>query len=569
MEDGSAHNCLMETDVECKPRPDLTDTPLTGGLTWFVDGSSFKDETGTNHTGYAVVDNKKLIKSGKLPGNYSAQAAEIVALTEACRAAQGKEVTIYTDSQYAFSTLHIFATQWARRGMTTSTGKPVQHAALLTRLLEAVQLPKRVAICKCAAHTKNKDPVSLGNALADTEAKRAANGEMTKTYLSIQTSTPLPLEVLKDMQQLAPFTEQEAWRKAGANPNGLRTVNGKPCLPRSLFETVAKLSHGPCHVSRGGMVEIAERHFHAPGFSNYSKNFCRACLICCKNNPQGNLRPKRGQFPKAEHPFQILHMDFIELTKSQNNYKYCLVIVDSFSKWVEIVPSKTADAITVAKALCKSIIPYFGIPEKLYSDNGSHFVNDVIKEMSRHLKITLKNHCAYHPQSAGLVERTNGTIKNRLRKTMAETGRPWPECLDLVKMYMRIMPTSQGLTPFEIVHGRPFRLPLWEGEPVSEKTQTETTLAEWLVKLFREKEVQRTNNLPNDVVSPQESAVQPGDQVLIKVIKRKDWTSPRWEGPHQVILATPTAVKVEGRPTWVHQSHCKKLLPLEGKDKDN
>ena len=38
---------------------------------------------------------------------------------------------------------------------------------------------------------------------------------------------------------------------------------------------------------------------------------------------------------------------------------------------------------------------------------------------------------------------------------MAETGRPWPECPDLVKMYMRIMPTNQGLTPFEIVYGRP------------------------------------------------------------------------------------------------------------------
>ena len=175
------------------------------------------------------------------------------------------------------------------------------------------------------------------------------------------------------------------------------------------------------------------------------------------------------------------------------------MLVDPFSKWVEIVPSKQADAITVAKALCKNIIPNYGIPEKLYSDNGSHFVNDVIKLMSNHLKITLKNHCAYHPQSAGLVERTNGTIKNRLRKTMAETGRPWPGCLDLVKMYMRIMPTNQGLTPFEIVYGRPFRLPLWEGEPVLEKPQTETTIVECMVKLFKRKEVQRANNLPNDV----------------------------------------------------------------------
>lgn len=54
--------------------PDLKDTPLSGGLVWFVDGSSCRDGNGTNHTGYAVVDERK-VKSGKL--TYT-QAAEIV-----------------------------------------------------------------------------------------------------------------------------------------------------------------------------------------------------------------------------------------------------------------------------------------------------------------------------------------------------------------------------------------------------------------------------------------------------------------------------------------------------------
>ena len=61
--------------------------------------------------------------------------------------------------------------------------------------------------------------------------------------------------------------------KSGKPLDGLIMISGKPCLPRSLFEMMAKLSHGPCHVSRGGMVEIVERHFHAPGFNNYSKKF--------------------------------------------------------------------------------------------------------------------------------------------------------------------------------------------------------------------------------------------------------------------------------------------------------
>lgn len=60
--------------------------------------------------------------------------------------------------------------------MTTSTGKPVEHAKFLQNLLEAVLLPSKVAICKCPAHTRGTDPVTLGNVFAYKIAKEAALG---------------------------------------------------------------------------------------------------------------------------------------------------------------------------------------------------------------------------------------------------------------------------------------------------------------------------------------------------------------------------------------------------------
>lgn len=57
----------------------------------------------------------EIIKAEPLPPTYSAQAAELVALTEAFKLMK-EVVTIYTDSQHVFSTVHVFAQYWDNRG---------------------------------------------------------------------------------------------------------------------------------------------------------------------------------------------------------------------------------------------------------------------------------------------------------------------------------------------------------------------------------------------------------------------------------------------------------------------
>ncbi len=119
--DGEEHHCcLTALEQVCTPRPDLSDVPLENcENVLFVDGSAYKDpQTGQNKVGYAVTTEFEVVASGSLPAHYSAQAAELVALTEACKLMAGKCVTIYTDSHYAWfwstvETQNIFKVRWA------------------------------------------------------------------------------------------------------------------------------------------------------------------------------------------------------------------------------------------------------------------------------------------------------------------------------------------------------------------------------------------------------------------------------------------------------------------------
>ncbi len=84
--DGEEHHCcLTALEQVCTPRTDLSDVPLENcENVLFVDGSAFKDpQTGQKKVGYAVTTEFEVVASGSLPANYSAQAAELVALTEA------------------------------------------------------------------------------------------------------------------------------------------------------------------------------------------------------------------------------------------------------------------------------------------------------------------------------------------------------------------------------------------------------------------------------------------------------------------------------------------------------
>ena len=73
-----------------------------------------------------------------LPQGWSAQRAELWALVQVLKYAQGRGINIYTDSKYAFATLHVHGAIYKERGLLTARGTENKSKDENLQLLEAV-----------------------------------------------------------------------------------------------------------------------------------------------------------------------------------------------------------------------------------------------------------------------------------------------------------------------------------------------------------------------------------------------------------------------------------------------
>ena len=115
-------------------------------------------------------------------------------------------------------------------------------------------------------------------------------------------------------------------------------------------------------------------------------------------------------------------VNFTEVKPGKYDYKYLLVFIDTFSGWVEAYPTKHEIAQTVVKKLLEDILPRYGFPAMIGSDNGPAFISQVTQAVAKAIGAVWKLHCAYRPQSSGQVERMNRTLKETLTKLSIEIG---------------------------------------------------------------------------------------------------------------------------------------------------
>uniref|UniRef100_A0A669D272 Gypsy retrotransposon integrase-like protein 1 n=1 Tax=Oreochromis niloticus TaxID=8128 RepID=A0A669D272_ORENI len=321
-------------------------------------------------------------------------------------------------------------------------------------------------------------------------------------------------------------------------------------LPQALRHKVMELGHSVPWAGHLGFHKSLHRiasRFVWPGMYTELQQFCKSCQICQLTLNKGVARAHLQPLPVIETPFERIGMDVVgPLERSSSGNRYILVICDYATRYPEAFPLRSVKARQVANCLLQ-LFSRVGIAKEVLTDCGTNFQSKFLQQVYRLLGIKGIKTTPYHPQSDGLVERFNQTLKNMLRKFVTETGSDWDQWLPyLLFAYREVPQASTGFSPFELLYGRQVRGPLdllkeqWENpEPdgdnviayvlkMRERLEQMSMLAQQNMKMAQNKQKTWYDK------KARERTFQPGQQVLLLLPTTDSKLLARWQGPYKI-----------------------------------
>lgn len=419
-------------------------------------------------------------KFTKTEFNYATFDKELLAIHQAIdhfrHYIEGRKVRIFTDHK---PLIHAFV-------------KPENRSPRQTRMFSFI-----AEFADKLEHISGKD-----NIVADTMSR-----------LECETVDPFSDDKLAEAQKNEEAEIREFCEKKKLEPVFLTLNSGKrllcisekgklrPFVPTSCRHTVFKLVHSLSHPSiRQTRKQIANRYYW-PSMNTDISEWSRTCTDCQTSKIQTHFHVPPIPIPVPEQRFAHINIDIVgPLPRAVNGTKYLLTVVDRFSRYPEAYPLVTITAEDVAVTLWREWFTRFGIPEKVYTDQGVQFESSLFKTFCKILGTEHIKTLPYNPRANGLVERFHRTLKAAI---MARNN-TWYEDLPYVLLGIRTT-TKEDIkaSPAELVFGKNPRLP---ADIIPD--QNSTTDTEKFLKDLR-RNIKETHSTPTRVEYPTQQFIVP------------------------------------------------------------
>ncbi|XP_040157579.1 uncharacterized protein K02A2.6-like [Anopheles arabiensis] len=347
------------------------------------------------------------------------------------------------------------------------------NADVLSRLIQNHAKPEPEYVIASASLEEDLEAVVI-NAISsfpltfrDVEIKTQSDPVLRQVYTHIKKGWPTNVSY---GSELARYHDR---RESLSAVNNCILFGERVVIPKLLQkQCLSQIHHGHPGIQR--MKALARSYMYWPSMDRDITewvNSCHACQAAAKSPPSTD----KTSWPKSSAPWQRLHIDYAGPLKGE----WYLILVDSFSKWPEIVQtSNTSSAATIA--ILRSIFARFGMPMTLVSDNGTQFCSIEFERFCKKSGIIHVRTAPYHPQSNGQAERFVDTFKRAMRKIEVD-GYTVRESLDIFLQTYRSTPNAcleGSKSPAEIMLSRRPRIPLDLLTPLQNPPQISPTVEE-------------------------------------------------------------------------------------------
>jgi hypothetical protein len=224
-----------------------------------------------------------------------------------------------------------------------------------------------------------------------------------------------------------------------------------------------------------------------PGMQRDVIDFIEKCPLCQKMKPL-KVPIVTTPFTTAAYSLnQKIMIDTIgPLPESDEGYRFIMVVIDCFSRYVELYALKEVTALATARKLLEHFARN-GTPGIIQTDQGTQFVNELINELVLLLGTETTAILAHSKEENAIVERVNKEVMRHLRALVYEIAKQRNEWPHLVPLPQRICNSeiveSTGVSPNDLKFGGAVNLDSGFLIPV-EAVPSQTNLSEWSQKVL-------------------------------------------------------------------------------------
>lgn len=284
------------------------------------------------------------------------------------------------------------------------------------------------------------------------------------------------------------------------------------------------------------------------------EKFVKSCNLCTMVSSTGPPEPmQRTRMPTKA--WSEIAIDFLGPLPNGCNL---LVLIDYFSRFVEVIIMKQTTAELTVKALFETF-SRFGVPDVLRSDHGPQFVSDSMKRFCKEFGILQQRTTPYWPQANGEVERMNNTILKRLRISQETQGADWRwDLRNFLLMYNSTPHTTTGVAPSMLMFGRILRDKLPSATGGARQMTEGIRDRDWSMKLQAAESTDRRRKA-------RESTLKVGDIVIAKRTTKEHKLSSNFGSElFEVISLSGSEVeirsKLSGKTYYRNVSHIKPVV---------